>query len=103
MLSVVTAPVEVRIIGAPVACTEGTRDTWREVAAWAGRQLAGQFGEAVSVRYFDLFDMDCPPLPEGAQLPLVLVEGTVVSSGGKISIPVLRRQVEARIAAGRLV
>lgn len=94
-----TAPIVVRIIGAPVACASGVQDTWREVAAWAGRQLAGHFGDSVTVRYFDLFDPDCPPLPEGAQLPLVLVDDTVVSSGGKLSIPVIRRQVEAALAA----
>jgi hypothetical protein len=31
---------------------------------------------------------------QGAQLPLVLVDGDVLSSGGKISIPVLRRRIE---------
>ncbi|MBP7691389.1 MAG: hypothetical protein KA764_05710 [Anaerolineales bacterium] len=98
-----TAPIEVRVIGAPVACADGFKDTWREVAAWAGRQLAGHFGDAVRVRYFDLFDADCPPLPAGAQLPVVLVEDTVVSSGGKLSIPAIRRQIEARIAASRPV
>lgn len=93
-----TAPVEVRIIGAPVACADGVKDTWREVAAWAGRQLAGHFGDAVTVRYFDLFNVDCPPLPAGAQLPVVLVGDTMVSNGGKISIPAIRRQVEALLA-----
>ena len=50
---------------------------------------------AVRVDYYDLFDPACPALPMGAQLPLVLVNGEVLSSGGKIAIPAIRRRVEA--------
>ena len=90
-----TSPVIVRIVGAQIACEEGIKDTWREVAAWAADQLKARFGDAVEVRYFDLFDADCPALPDGAQLPLVLVEDEVLSSGGKISVPAIRRKVES--------
>jgi hypothetical protein len=86
--------VIVQIIGAPIACKEGVKDTWRETAAWAGGQLRQRFGEAVQVQYSDLFDPACPSVPTGAQLPLVLVNGEVLSSGGKISVPALRRKVE---------
>lgn len=88
-------PILVQIIGAQIACAEGVKDSWRDVAKWAIGQLKGYFGDAVDVRYFDLFDADCPPMPVSAQLPLVMVEGAVVSSGGKISIPAIRRKVEA--------
>lgn len=88
-------PILVQIISAPITCADGVKDTWRDVAKWAIGQLKGYFGEAVDVRYFDLFDADCPPMPVNAQLPLVMVEGAVVSSGGKISIPAIRRKVEA--------
>ena len=37
-----TMPIVVHIIGAPVACAEGMKDTWREVAAWAAGQLAAR-------------------------------------------------------------
>ena len=87
--------VIVHIIGAPIACKEGVKDSWREVAKWAADQLKGHFGEAVDVRYFDLFDADCPPMSVNAQLPLVIVDGEMVSSGGKISVPVIRRKIEA--------
>jgi hypothetical protein len=86
--------VTVEIVGTPVACAEGVKDTWREVAQYAARQLAGRYGEAVSVRYYDLLDEDCPPLPPDAQLPLVMVRGEVVSSGGKVSVPAIRRKLE---------
>lgn len=87
-------PVVVQIIGAPVACAEGVKDSWRETAQWAARQLAARFGEAVRVEYFDLFDPECPPLPGRVQLPLILLNGQIVSSGGKISIPVIRKRLE---------
>jgi disulfide oxidoreductase YuzD len=83
------------IIGAPAACAEGVRDTWREVAGWAAAQLSNRFGAAVQVRYFDLFDPGCPPLPGAVHLPLVMVNGEVLTSGGKISVPVIRRRLSA--------
>lgn len=88
-------PVLVQIIGAPIACADGVKDSWREVARWAAGQLKARFGEAVEVRYFDLFDADCPSLPPNAQLPVVLVNGAVTINGGKIAIPTIRHKVEA--------
>ncbi len=91
----ISKPVRVQIIGAPIACKEGIKDSWREVAAWAAGQLRARFGDRVVVRYFDLFDAGCPALPDGAQLPLVMVEDEVLSSGGKVSVPVIRRKIES--------
>ncbi|MFO7661408.1 MAG: hypothetical protein R6X18_02320 [Chloroflexota bacterium] len=88
-------PIHVRVIGSPIACAEGVKDTWREVADWTADQLHNRFGPAVRVNYYDLFDADCPPLPAEAQLPLVLVDDEVFSSGGKISVPAIRRHLEA--------
>jgi hypothetical protein len=85
----------VHIVGAPVACAEGVKDTWRDVAQHAADQVRARFGDSVQVRYFDLFDPDCPALPSGAQLPLVIIEGEVLSSGGKISVPAIRKRLEA--------
>ena len=45
--------------------------------------------------YHDLFDVGCPPLPPGASLPLVLVNGEVLTNGDKLSLPLIRRAVEA--------
>ncbi len=91
-----STPAAVQIIGAPVACADGVKETWRAVTEWAAGQLAGRYGEAVRVHYFDFLDPACPPLPPGAQLPLVLVDGEVLTSGGKISIPAICRRLEAR-------
>ena len=87
----------VQIIGVPIACKEGMKDSWREVAKWAIGQLKGHLGEVVDTHYFDLFDADCPPMPVNAQLPLVMIEGEVVSSGGKISVPDIRRKIKSII------
>jgi hypothetical protein len=43
----------------------------------------------------NLFDPAWPVLPMGTQLPLVLINGEVLSSGGKIAIPAIHRRVEA--------
>ena len=88
-------PILVQIIGAPIACKEGVKDSWRDVAKWAIGQLKGHFGEAADARYFDLFDADCPPIPNEAHLPLVLINGEVLTSGGKISVPAIRRKIES--------
>ena len=87
-------PVIVQIVGAPVACKDGVKDTWRATAVWAGEQLRLRFGDRVRVEYFDLFDPAAPPVPPGTRLPLVTVNGEMLSSGGKISIPALRRKIE---------
>jgi len=86
--------VLVQIIGAPIACKDGIKDSWRETVQWAARQIKARYGDTVCVEYFDLFDPGCPPLPEGSQLPLVLVNNRVVSSGGKISVPLIRKNLE---------
>jgi hypothetical protein len=54
-----------------------------------------RFSKHVHMQYFDLFDPDYPSMPPGAQLPLVLVNGEVFSSGGEISVPALRRKIES--------
>jgi disulfide oxidoreductase YuzD len=89
--------VLVQIIGAPIACADGVKDTWRDVAHWVEGQLKAHFGDEVVVKYYDLFDADCPPMPADAQLPLVLVNGEVIVNGGKIAIPVIRRKIEAEL------
>jgi len=95
--------VRVQIIGAPIACKEGVKDTWRETAAWVAGQLRQHFGEVVQTQYHDLFDPACPPLPSGVQLPLVLVNGEVLSSGGKISVPALRKKIETILAQETII
>jgi len=99
VLRLVNPPLRVRIVGArTAACGGGVGDAWRATAAWVAAQLARRFGDTVRVEYFDVFDPACPPLPEGAQLPLVTVGEDVLTSGGKISLPAIRRRLEALAA-----
>lgn len=88
----------VQIIGAPIACAEGLKDTWREIAQWAAGQLQHRFGDSVRLEYYDLFEPNCPQLPPESQLPLVLVEGEVLSSGGKLPMPKLRNHLETLLS-----
>ena len=65
-----------------------------------GFAVWSEVNETSEERYFDLFDPDCPTLPDLAQLPLVLIDGKVLSSGGKISVPAIRKQIEG-LGVGR--
>ncbi len=88
-------PIEVKIVGAPVACEDGVKELWKDVAAWAGGQLHSKFGSKVITRYYDLFDPECPAFPPDSQLPVVFVNGKLVSSGGKVSIPLICKELKA--------
>jgi hypothetical protein len=95
VLLMTTTTIAVEIVGSPIACAEGVKETWRELADWAAAQLRTRYGDQVQVTYYDLFDPACPPLPAGGQLPLVTVHGETVISGGKLAMPVIRRRLEA--------
>mgnify|MGYP005837158131 CR=1 FL=1 len=96
-------PIPVRIFGLPTACATGVTDAWRQAAAWARRQLTARFGQQVSVEYYDLFSAEMDRFPEvlalvaagQGQVPLVFVDGELLSSGGKVSVPDIRRRLEA--------
>jgi disulfide oxidoreductase YuzD len=98
--------VTVRVFGVPTAngCDCGTQSsTWREATEWIGRSLKGHFGEQIRVEYYDLFT-EAPDAFPGvlelvargeAQPPLVFVGDELLSSGGRISGPAIRRRLEA--------
>ena len=90
-----SALATIEIIAAPAACADGVTDGWRDLAQWIAGQIEVRYGRTVWVTYHDLFDPDCPSLPENAQLPLVLVNDEVLSSGGKVSMPAIRRRLTA--------
>ena len=93
-----SAPIIVQILGAPIACKNGVKDSWRVFAGYVIGQLQHRFGETVQVTYHDLFDTDRPQMPTNAQLPLVLVNGEMVINGGKISMPIIRGKIEEILA-----
>ena len=89
--------IKVQIIGTQIACSEGLKDTWRELAAYVKSQLSVRFQNQVEVEYFDLFDKKCPPFPANAQIPIVLINGDLFSSGGKIAIPRLTKYLNGKL------
>lgn len=98
-------PIPVRIFGTPtVDCASVSTDRWREAAHWARGQLESRFGQQVSVEYYDLFSSEMDGFPEvlslvaagQGQVPLVFLDGELLSSGGKISVPDIRRALEAK-------
>ena len=84
---------QIEIIGSLIACSEGVRDDWREIAKWLGEKLNAQYGSQVEVRYYDLFDDTKPELPDNAKLPVVMINHKVVSQGEKISIPIIKAEL----------
>lgn len=88
--------IQVKVVAAPIACKDGIRESWRGVAEWTANQLRVHYGDRVIVQYFDLFDPDCPAIPPDSQLPVIFVNEEVISSGGKISIPLIRRKIEEK-------
>lgn len=87
----------------PTACAAGVTDAWREAAGWARQQLTARFGQQVGVEYYDLFSPEMDRFPEvvalvsagQGQVPLVFVDEELLSSGGKVSVPDIRRRLEA--------
>jgi disulfide oxidoreductase YuzD len=86
--------ISVKIIASPVACKDGIKESWREVAKWVAKQLNARYGERVRLQYFDLFDPDCPAIPAQSQLPVVMIADEMISNGGKISIPLIRKVID---------
>lgn len=62
-----------------------------------GNSARSQIAEALLKKHAgDRFEIYSAGLePAGAQLPLVLVAGDVLSSGGKLNGPAIRQRVEA--------
>ncbi len=95
--------ITVRVFGVPTANSCGPQDGWRDATEWTANALKKQFGERVRVEYYDLFSAALDAFPQvlelvaqgQAQPPLVFVGDELLSSGGKISAPAIRRCLEA--------
>ena len=85
---------QIEIIGSPIACKDGIKETWRDVADWTAGQLKSHYGDQVRVRYYDLFEPNLPAIPVYGALPIVLIDGLVISRGTKISIPLIRKKIQ---------
>ncbi len=95
--------IAVRVFGVPTANSCGPQDAWRDTTEWIGRSLKQHFGNRIRVEYYDLFSEAPDAFPKVLELvargeappPLVFVGDELLSSGGKISSPAIRRRLEA--------
>ena len=94
----------VLILGAPptVGCTPGK--TWRAAALYVGERLSDRFGAALRFDYVDLFSTEMQGHPElerlitaGNALPLVLIDGDLRFSGGKLNVTAIERAIAEAI------
>lgn len=96
-------PIIVRVFGVPTANSCGPQDAWRDATEWTANSLKKHFGEQVRVQYYDLFSSAVDGFPAVVELvrrgeatpPLVFIGDCLFSSGGRISGPAIRRQLEA--------
>ena len=95
MLRVAMPKAEIQITGSLIACSQGVRDDWRDLAEWLRSKMTALYGDQVAVKYFDIFDPDCPSLPPDAKLPVVKINEEVLSMGGKISMTLIRKKIES--------
>ncbi len=94
--------ITVRVFGVPTASSCGPQDAWQDATSWIARSLKTQFGEQVCVEYYDLFSAALDAFPNvmelvargEAQPPLIFVGDELLSSGGPISGPAIRRRLE---------
>ena len=97
-------PDPVQALVAVVAVSGGScagKPTWETATGLLRSQLQRRFGEAVSVEYIELFSPRSLELPEVLQgigdetlrLPVVLVNGEVLTSGTKLNEGVVARKI----------
>jgi len=93
-------PVTVTVLAAASAPCNG-KMTWEMATAFLRERLNRRFGSQVTVHYVELFSPESfafPAVLEGIQqekhqLPIVLVNGSIVSDGAKLNEDVISRYV----------
>jgi hypothetical protein len=83
-----------------VACDPAK--TWKAAAKMIEHRLRARYGDAVQMEFIELFSPESFSYPEIMQLvetnaanpPYVTINGLLVSSGGKLSERVIRRELE---------
>lgn len=100
----------VLILGLPPAAGCASDKTWRAAAEYVRTRLVARFGSAVRFAYVDLFSAEMGEHPEfetlvaaGTPLPIVLIDGALGFSGGKLQISAIERAVAATLATSVLV
>jgi hypothetical protein len=95
----------VLIMGTPPTSGCAPGKTWRAAAGYVGERLDGRFGGSVRFAYVELFSPEMYEHPEleplvatGSPMPLVLVDGELRFSGGKLNVTAIERAVAERLA-----
>lgn len=57
--------------------------------------MTALYGDQVIVKYYDIFDPDCPSLPPDAKLPVVKINEEILSMGGKLSMTLMRKKIDS--------
>ncbi len=99
-----TCPVV--IVGFPPAASCPPEKTWRAAAGRVARRLHARFGDAVAVAYADFLspeigahgDVEARIAAGGLVPPVVMVDGAILSSGGKLNVSAIERAVAAALA-----
>lgn len=95
-------PIQVRVAVLAVSCGScAGKPTWESAAAVLRCQLQRRFGESVTVEYIELFSPRSLELPrilqgigdESLRLPVVLVNGEVLTSGTKLNEAAVARRI----------
>ena len=98
------AAVRVQVFGVPTgACAP--EKTWEAAADLLRRRLADRFGDQVMVEYVELFSpasFQFPEVLEGLkegrlQVPVILVDGVVAPSHGKLPLSRVEHMVQDRM------
>ena len=98
--------LSVLVVGVPSPAGCSPAQTWRTAAGTVRSRLAGRFGEAVSVEYAELFSPDMSRHPDieakvasgDALPPLVVIDGRLRFSGGKLNLSAIERAVANALA-----
>ena len=95
----------VLVLGLPPAAGCAPGKTWRAAAEYLRTRLVARFGSAVRFAYADLFSAEMGEHPEletlvaeGTPLPIVLIDGRLRFSGGKLDVTAIERAVAETLA-----
>lgn len=94
-----THAVTVRVFAAPdVSCGHGP--TWSAATSYMGSRLRQRFGDRVVVEHVEIFTARSFEFPDvlaamqgGSPLPIVVVDGRILSEGRKLPEPDIARAV----------
>ncbi len=98
----------VLLVGLPSPGGCDPAKTWRAAAAFVQRRLAARFGAAVMSDYVELFgpdmlshlDVEAAIAAGDAVPPVVVVDGVIRFSGGKLNVSAIERAVAQALARG---